>query len=226
MPFSSEPRSGESPAGPVRRPGMWQWLCHALVEKLEGMQEVYPGLCGFMNWAPVGTYSELVRTELSPKPGDCVLDFGCGRGAFTELFDARGYLGIDLSRALVSYARRSHPSYAYAVMDGASLGLSDVRFDAVLILGVLHHMEDKHVLAALHEVHQVLKPGGLLLIVEPIPVVSRWNVISRILKGLDLGDFIRQEEAWHRLVSSVFSPKKYNQRCIGFNDLVTITCIR
>jgi SAM-dependent methyltransferase len=196
----------------------------ALSRTLDRLQESFPRVCGLMNWSPVGMgpFHDLVRRELSPQKGERVLDFGCGRGAFTALFDDCGYLGIDVSPALVAYARRSHPAYRYAVMDGACLAIRDSQFDAVAIVGVLHHLDDGLVRGSLQELRRILRPAGRIMVVEPVPVVSPWNVPGRLIKSLDLGHFIRRYDAWQGLVSSEFELDRSCRRRIGFNDLAVL----
>jgi SAM-dependent methyltransferase len=219
--------SGEPPTSLTPRASMLQWL-QPLVEALERLQEAHPGAFGFMNWGPRGIapFLEVVRTELPLQAGERVLDFGCGRGLLSSLFDPDSYLGIDIVPGLVTYAQGRHASHAYAVMNGTTLALRDGQFDAVLIFGVLHHLTDDQALTALQEIRRVLKPGGRLLVVEPIPVVSRWNIVSRILKGLDLGDFIRPYEAWSSLIGNTFSVKQCRHQRIALNDLVILECFR
>ena len=75
-----------------------------VAHQLERMQEVCPGLLGFMNWGLMGGFYRMVRSELLAGPGERVLDFGCGRGSYSHLFDSDSYIGVDVTPSFVRYA--------------------------------------------------------------------------------------------------------------------------
>jgi SAM-dependent methyltransferase len=96
------------------------------------------------------------------------LEIGCGTGLFTELFAATGahLVAVDISTALLAKARlRGLPParvrfVARPFEDCGLLG----PFDAVIGSSVLHHL-DYH--RALAQIHDLLKPGGVLAFAEP-----------------------------------------------------------
>ncbi|MGI9509657.1 MAG: methyltransferase domain-containing protein, partial [Geminicoccaceae bacterium] len=94
---------------------------------------------------------------LAPKPGEHILDLGCGDGALTEKLAAAGaeVLGVDASEAMIEAARTR--GLDVRVMDGQALDL-DQTFDAVFTNAALHWMLDPD--AVIAGVHQALKPGG------------------------------------------------------------------
>jgi ubiquinone/menaquinone biosynthesis C-methylase UbiE len=140
----------------------------------------------------------IIRRELSLEPGLRTFDLGCGPGAFSDLFEQQDYVGADINRGYIEYARR-HRKGAYVVADARNLELPNDRFDQVLIFGLLHHLPDEAVRDVLGEVKRVLVPGGHALIVEDIPVVSRLNLIGRVLHAIENGDHIRPVEAYRKL---------------------------
>ena len=98
--------------------------------------------------------------------GSRVVDVGCGTGFVLERlagqFDVTGLEPDPSVRA------RAHASIASRILPGATNDLSAVqgmRFDAVLLLDVLEHLDDDD--AALRGLHPVLAPGGLLLVMVP-----------------------------------------------------------
>jgi SAM-dependent methyltransferase len=94
---------------------------------------------------------------LSPKPGERVLDLGCGDGYLTARLVAMGcdVLGIDASSAQVEAARRS--GVKAEVMAAEALPFRD-EFDAVFSNATLHWVKAAD--AAIAGVHRALKPGG------------------------------------------------------------------
>ena len=103
-----------------------------------------------------------------------ILDAGCGAGYFAlELARAGHHVtGIDVSKACINVARdtaaRNDVLDGFGSLDyevGSIRDCSDT-YDLVLFSGVLHHLHD--VGAVLDRALGSLKPGGLLLTVEPI----------------------------------------------------------
>jgi SAM-dependent methyltransferase len=97
--------------------------------------------------------------------GARLLEIGCGMG--TDLLQfARGgarVTGVDLTPRSIEISRRHFEIYRapgdFAISDGEKLPFADESFDVVYANGVLHHTPDTK--AAVHEVHRVLRPGGL-----------------------------------------------------------------
>lgn len=94
---------------------------------------------------------------LSPKPGEQILDLGCGDGVLTKrLADAGAdVLGVDASSAMLDAAR--HLGLTVQVADGQALPFEG-QFDAVFSNAALHWMPDQPAVAA--GVFRALKPGG------------------------------------------------------------------
>ena len=106
-------------------------------------------------------------------PADAaVLDVGCGPGVSTVLFaeKARPRLlaAFDFDAGMVKRARRrlrGAPRVGLFVADAARMPFPDGLFDAVFVLGVIHHVPEWR--TALREVARVLKPSGRLGFAEP-----------------------------------------------------------
>lgn len=60
---------------------------------------------------------------LAPKPGEWILDLGCGTGALTAEIAARGaeVLGVDRSEEMIAQARKKFPALRFEVMDAREL---------------------------------------------------------------------------------------------------------
>ncbi len=132
------------------------------------------------------------------------LDFGCGTGEFARCFPSAHYVGIDLSRLYLRFAGRTYPG-KFVVTCGTLLALGDQRFDAALVLGVLHHLPDPVARTALNEVHRVLRPGATALIIEDIPPPDRWNIAGHAMHWLDRGGFIRNANDYLTLLTPGFA---------------------
>lgn len=105
--------------------------------------------------------------RLNLKPGDKLLDLGCGAGGLTEhASDRTGVevMGIDYSASAIETAnartegKRDHLTFLQADMN--ALELPACSFDAAISLDTLYWVADIEV--ALSSIIQLMKPGGRL----------------------------------------------------------------
>ncbi|HET6355432.1 class I SAM-dependent methyltransferase [Streptomyces sp.] len=124
-------------------------------------------------------FSRLV--ELSgARPGDKVLDVGCGTGYLTRLVAAAvapggSTVGIDPSPTVIGYARSKAGSSSCSYETGVAeaLEVPDASFDVVVTSLAIHHIPADVRPAALREMFRVLRPGGRLLLADFRPPRSR-----------------------------------------------------
>lgn len=125
-----------------------------------------------------------------------VIEVGCGPGYMSLELARAGFdvTGIDLSAQAVQVARRFASEDPFqsqrgplAYLDGDFFSvdvLAEASFDAVVFLGALHHFPDQS--ATLNRVVQLLKPGGIVVVHEPVrDRVTRGNaVVAHLLRVL------------------------------------------
>jgi trans-aconitate methyltransferase len=113
------------------------------------------------DYAKVGAFvSELGQAALDlldPKPGERILDVGCGTGSLTLKIAQRGatVTGIDSSLEMVDAAHEN--GVDALVVDAADMHF-DSEFDAAFSNAALHWMLDRDAVAA--GIFRALKPGG------------------------------------------------------------------
>jgi trans-aconitate methyltransferase len=96
---------------------------------------------------------------LAPRPGERIIDLGCGTGALTAQIAAAGaeVVGIDASEAMIARARELYPHLRFEVARGEDFAV-EVPVDAVFSNAALHWMFPPEVVAA--SVARALEPGG------------------------------------------------------------------
>lgn len=96
---------------------------------------------------------------LDPRPGERIVDLGCGTGALAAEIAARGaaVLGIDADAAMVESARAAHPELRFEVMSAYDFTV-EPPLDAVFSNAALHWMTRPE--EALRRVAAALRPGG------------------------------------------------------------------
>jgi 2-polyprenyl-6-hydroxyphenyl methylase/3-demethylubiquinone-9 3-methyltransferase len=102
------------------------------------------------------------------RPGQRVLDVGCGEGVFSARLAAAGaeVLGVDVAEEPLRRARERHPGLQFELLDGeGEWTLADASFDVVWAGEVIEHVADTA--AWLSEVRRVLRPHGTLLLTTP-----------------------------------------------------------
>ena len=146
-----------------------------------------------------GDVVQQVLAELCIKPGERILDLGCGNGWATRLLarSAPGAqaIGVDASPRMIARAEELH-SYTirarYELGTFEALDFPAAHFDRAFSMEALYYSPDAG--RALFELHRVLKPGAPADVVLDFyrgrPATERWAAAA----GLPLD--CRSEDGW------------------------------
>jgi len=145
------------------------------------------------------------REYLRVKPGERVLDIGCGPADMLEVLPNVTYVGFDGSAEYIEAARRRYGERGRFELRRITPGsLSEFEgFDLVMANGVLHHLDD----AGAHELFEIaraaLRPEGRLVTLDGC-YTSRQSAIARYLLSRDRGRFVRTAPDYEALARSHF----------------------
>jgi SAM-dependent methyltransferase len=142
--------------------------------------------------------NDMLRAFLAPKPGDRLVDLGCGSGRallWNRDWQARA-VGIDISPFFAREARRE---VDLLLGDLRRLPFADATFTKAYSLDVLEHLSPDALRAMLTEAARVMAPGGELFVYTHVrknaPIAAGLraiNALARRLERLGLID-MRQE---------------------------------
>lgn len=112
--------------------------------------------------------SELLIKLLSPKPGEKILDAGCGTGKITArlagIAGAGNVKGIDASEGMIATARKNNPDIDFDVVNAADIAY-DSEFDIIFCNSTFQWFREPE--KELRRFYAALKPGGRVGIQSP-----------------------------------------------------------
>lgn len=127
-------------------------------------------------------FTEFLIDTLKPRPGNRILDVGCGTG-MAEIRIGRLHLsqlrlfGVDLRFDRVAVARHDTAAHnqrvAFAAADAAALPFPSGVFDSTYGVAILQHVADLS--GAVSEMARVTRPGGRVVAVEPDNAARYWH---------------------------------------------------
>ncbi len=152
--------------------------------------------------------------ELDVRPGDLLLDAGCGEGRHCAGALDRGarVIGLDIDRAALAAAQatlRERPGRSDLLRgDALALPFPDARFDRVICSEVMEHVDDYN--GALRELARITRPAGRLAVTVPTELSEKLY--------LHLSDEYFESPGGH---IRIFSPKKLARamRRAGFEEI-------
>lgn len=157
--------------------------------------------------------AKFVKDFIKPIEGCSILDIGCGTADILENLPNVNYFGFDISKKYIQQAQVRFGKRGRFYCQ--ELNQSDVeklpRFDIVLALGLLHHLDDRPATLVLRLAHQALKPSGRLVTFDPC-LDNGQNPIARFLVKHDRGQNVRSRQGYMLLAEQVFESPRVEVR--------------
>jgi cyclopropane fatty-acyl-phospholipid synthase-like methyltransferase len=154
----------------------------------------------------IGGMARYSREFIKAKPGDRVLDIGCGTGDIVEWLPDVDYVGFDLSKEYIERAQRRYVGrrarfFCEAVRDDVTV--EHGAFDIVLANGILHHLTDDEARSLLALATKAMTPGGRLVTLDGC-YTPKQRLVKKLLLASDRGKFVRTEPAYLELARNAF----------------------
>ncbi len=141
----------------------------------------YNRIAPYFSGTRYALWPELKQCKQYLTNGQRILDWGCGNGRLTSLFESHReieYYGVDQSEELLKIAAREHPYQAsfgtvsfISTADAASNFAPDF-FDLIFLIASFHHLPDEASrLSVLKKMYTELKTGGRI-------IMTVWNLDS------------------------------------------------
>lgn len=162
----------------------------------------------------------IIDQYLKFENGMKVLDIGCGPADILDQIDQRiDYLGIDFENAYIEKARKRYGDRGQFFCKNALDLVEEQKgsFDRILVLALLHHLEDKEVDELLSALSKLLAKDGFLFILENT-FTSDQSFLARKIIEMDRGLNVREPEGYLRHCRKYFANCKSEIR----HDLLRI----
>jgi demethylmenaquinone methyltransferase/2-methoxy-6-polyprenyl-1,4-benzoquinol methylase/phosphoethanolamine N-methyltransferase len=147
--------------------------------------------------------SRMVIEMAKIKPGDSVLDIGCGTGNLTQTAkitatSSGSVCGIDASPEMIEVARKkankAGSKIAFDVGLIEKIAYPDATFNVVISRLVIHHLPDDLKRQGFAEIFRVLKPGGFFFIADFNPPT---NPVMKHITSAVVGLHMMETNVWN-----------------------------
>jgi ubiquinone/menaquinone biosynthesis C-methylase UbiE len=135
-----------------------------------------------------------VTVNLAPvKPGDCVLEVGCGTGSLTLAAKKKAgpsgkVFGIDIIPGMIEASRQkaaqANEAITFQLGSISDIPFPDNQFDIVMCSFMIFHMSEMTRRKGIEEIYRVLKPQGRLLVLDlALPTSPLSRPIAKMIFG-------------------------------------------
>jgi SAM-dependent methyltransferase len=148
----------------------------------------------------------IIRNHARARPGDKVIDIGCGPAQILQSLPNVEYFGLDTDPGYIAFAERSYSGKGTFVVGNTRSVEGDSRFkdaDIVIAFTVLHHLDDQDAVHCIRFAYDALKVGGRFICLDPCWIPNQ-GVFSKYIMSHDRGRNIRTEHQYRQLADKLF----------------------
>lgn len=170
----------------------------------------------------------IIKKEISKQNKECALEISCGKGRCTKELNYlfKEYLATDISREMLSIAKKECPNVKFKIEDAEKLSFHSEYFDILFCIAAIVHYPNPQF--ALNEFYRVLKKKGILILdsdnTRSIRRIVKWIYRffekNKNIRGSDIFSTYTRKEIINMVKKAGFKIKKV--RYIGL--LSPITC--
>lgn len=140
-----------------------------------------------------------------------VLDVGSGLSTILEGLPEINYYGFDIDIDNIKYAKKKFPdkkNHFYCKKFTIKEITKLPGIDCALLLGIIHHLNDKEFIELIYLIKKILKKNGKVLILDNV-ITKNQNMISNFLIKSDKGNNIRNLNQYKLILNKFFPKIKY-----------------
>jgi SAM-dependent methyltransferase len=141
----------------------------------------------------------LALESLAPRRGERILDVGCGPAYYLDDLGDVDYHGFDTSRTYIDHARRRFGTKAQFHCEPFGeehLGLGP--FDGVMLMGLLHHLDDEECGRLLELLGRTLAAGGRVVALDAV-LYEGQSWLEHQIASRDRGEYVRSPDGFREL---------------------------
>ena len=174
-----------------------------------------------MNMGPTSkdSYANFIKKNFNQK--NYVLDFGCGAGFFSQLFNPKKYLGVEINKSFLNTSKIRNSKHTFKLLKKNYLRGYENKIDYIFINNVLHHLTDEEILETFNFFKKKLKKKIKVFIIEPLSPKSFFS-LEFFMKVLDIGDNIKNKRNYVNLFKKILHIKSYNVKKVSIGSVLVV----
>ena len=157
--------------------------------------------------------SWFITKYIGDTSGKKILDLGCGTADMLDhIWDEELYIGIDNNKHYIEedkkrFADRKTCQFYHTDLNAFAENAIQ-KFDIVLMIGVIHHIDDDALNAAMASIKRVISCGGVFVSCDPC-YIDGMNPIARLMCILDRGRYVRSADDLISIQKKYWTDVKY-----------------
>ena len=177
-----------------------------------------------MNMGPVSTdkFKKFLKSCFKEK--SFILDFGCGAGYFSTLFNPKKYVGIDINKSFINLAKHKYINHKFYNFDEKKkLKKYENKINYILINNVIHHLNKKQLNESFLFIKKNCKKNTTLIIIEPL-MPKKFFSFEFFMKVLDIGNFITNKNGYKERLKNYLKINKTKVEKFSIGSTLILTC--